>query len=202
MSAGEYTPERTPRPGGPSVERLREPVPGYLRAGRAPAGDGADLKQLLGRLNRDATQLVHDELELAKLELREVAGTFSAELQDAGRTLAKDLTKLGVALSLGLLAGLALTTGAILGIGVLLGGAFWAGGLIVGAALALAAAIFAGSAARDMRDASELRLERARRNLAHDREVLKEEAERNRDFAAQEASAFKREASPPAGPRH
>ena len=31
------------------------------------------LKTLLGRLNQDASQFVHDELELAKLELREVA---------------------------------------------------------------------------------------------------------------------------------
>ena len=77
--------------------------------------DDVGLKTLLGRLNQDASQFVHDELDLAKLELREVAGALSSDVREAGQTLAKDLAKVGVALSLALMAGLALTAGAAVG---------------------------------------------------------------------------------------
>lgn len=162
---------------------------------RPVTGDGEDLKVLLGRLNRDATQLMHDEIELAKLELRDVAEAFSSDVQDAGKTLAKDFAKVGMALSLATLAGLALTAGAILAVGQLLGGAFWAGGLIVGAALLLAAGLLGWSAARDLGESESLRLEQGRRALSRDRAVLQDEARLTREFARDGAADFKREVS-------
>lgn len=160
-----------------------------------PPGDGVDrgeLRSLLGDLGRDASQLAHDELTLAKMEMRDVAEAFSADLQGAGKTLVKDMAKVGVALSLASLAGLALTAGAILGIGQLLGGAFWAGGLIVGLVLALVAGGLAMSAAKDLQESGELRLEGGRRTLERDRAVMKEEMRDTAEFAKDEARDFKR----------
>lgn len=172
--------------------------------GEAPRGeyrrdrtDGPDLKTLLKRLNQDATQLAHDEIGLAKLELREVAQAFSADLQEASRTLVQNVAKVGAALVLAALAGLALTAGAVLGIGRLLGDAFWAGGLIVGTILLLGAAVFGMSAARDLKESPELRLEHGRRTLEENQRVLKQEARDTTEFVRDEAKAFKRHATPP-----
>jgi hypothetical protein len=180
---------RDTRPGGPSGPR--------------PDGrwDGTDLKTLLKRLNSDVTQLAHDELALAKLELRQVAKAFSSDVQEAGRTLALNLAKVGVALVLASLAGLALTAGAIIGVGILVG-AYWAGGLIVGGVLLVAAAVFGMSAARNLKESPELRLEHGRETLEENAKVMKAEARETKDFAREEAAAFKRHATPPEEPRH
>jgi uncharacterized membrane protein YqjE len=167
--------------------------------------DGADddvgLRTLLSRLNSDASQLVHDELDLAKLELREVAGTLSDEVKVAGRTLAKDLAKIGMALSLALMAGLALTAGAVLGIGRLLGDAFWAGGLIVGIVLLIAAALAGRSAVSDAADSDALRLKSTRQTIGEDRQVLADEARETKEFVQHEVGEFKRHASAKSAPR-
>lgn len=185
------------------MDRYEGPLGGpspQLRPGREPpvkGGDGVDLKVLLGRLNRDATQFVHDEVELAKLELRDVAEAFAADVQAAGKTLALDMAKLGMALSLATLAGLALTAGAILAVGQLLGGAFWAGGFIVGAVLLIAAGTLGMSAVRDVRESEALRLEQGRRTLERDKDVLQDEARRTGEFAREEAEEVKREVTTP-----
>lgn len=183
---------------------LLEPGAGageYRQLPRGPyetgAGDGADLKTLLRQLSNDASQLAHDELTLAKLEIRDVADAFSSDIQKAGQTVVKDLAKVGIALSLATLAGLALTAGAIMGIGALLGGAYWAGGLIVGVLFLIAAAVFGASAAKDLRESDALRMEHGRRTLERDRDVLQHEAEETKRFAKQEARDFKHHASPP-----
>ncbi|MEX1181953.1 MAG: phage holin family protein [Gemmatimonadota bacterium] len=155
----------------------------------------AGLKTLLSRLNQDATQLIHDELDLAKLEIREVTETFSIEVRDATSTLVKDLTKAGIALSLAGLAGLTLTAGLVLAIGDLLG-AYWAGALIVGVVLLVATLMFAKSAASDMKENDALRLERTRRAAGQDARVLKEEVRELAEFAKHEAREFKEHASP------
>jgi hypothetical protein len=165
-------------------------------------GAGVDLRTLLKRLADDSTQLAHDELELAKLEVREVVEAFSSDVQEAGRTLAQNLAKVGVALVLGSLAGLALTAGFILGIGLLLGGAYWAGGLIVGGVYLAAAAMFGVSAARSLRESPELRLERGKRTMEENRQVLQDEARETKEFVREEAETFKRHATPPEEPRH
>lgn len=161
----------------------------------AGAGEDVGLKTLLTRLNTDATQLVHDELELAKMEFREVAGALSADVRDAGKTLAKDLAKVGVALSLALMGGLALTAGAILAIGSLLDGAYWAGGLIVGIVLLIAAAMSGRSAATDAKENEALRLENTRRTITRDKQVLANEVRETKDFARHEAQEFRHHAS-------
>lgn len=160
------------------------------------ADDDVSLKVLLSRLSNDASQLAHDELELVKMEVRDIAGALSSDVREAGQTLAKDLAKVGVALSLALMAGLALTAGAVIGIGELLGDAYWAGGLIVGVILMIAAAMSLKSAASDAKDNDALRLETTRRAIREDREVLSEEARETAQFAKREAREFKEHARP------
>lgn len=190
---------------GPAAGRVRlEGTRWETRVGSEPRlhrDHGPDLRTLLARLASDISQLAHDEMTLAKLELRSVADTFANDLREAGRTLVKDLAKVGVALTLAMLAALALTAGAILAIGALLDGAYWAGGLIVGAVLLIAAAVFGMSAARDLRDSGSLRLEATRRRAEQNRDVLAAEARQTKTFARQEAQDFKEHASSPAGQR-
>jgi hypothetical protein len=163
------------------------------------AHDDVGLRTLLGRLNQDASQFVHDELELAKLELRDVAGALSSDVREAGRTLAKDLAKVGLALSLALMAGLALTAGAVLGIGRLLGGEFWAGGLIVGIVLLIAAAVAGRSAVSDAQSSEALRLENTRRTIKRDSQVLADEVRETKEFAQRESREFKEHVSSSGG---
>ncbi|MBW3552694.1 MAG: phage holin family protein [Gemmatimonadetes bacterium] len=155
---------------------------------------GPELKTLVRNLGQDLSQLAHDELTLAKLELRSVADTLSDDLRNAGRTLVKDLAKVGVALTLGMLAALALTAGAIMAIGALLG-AYWAGGLIVGVVLLIAAAVFGMSAAKDLKTSESLRLEPTRRRAGHNKDVMASEARATKQFARQEGKDFKQHAS-------
>ena len=164
--------------------------------------DDVGLKTLLKRLNEDASQFVHDELDLAKLEFREVAGALSSDVREAGQTLAKDLAKVGVALSLALMGGLALTAGAVLAIGRLLGDAFWAGGLIVGIVLLVAAALAGKSAASDAKNSEALRLENTRRTMQRDKQVLADEMRQTKEFAQREAQEFKQHATSDVSTQH
>lgn len=187
-----------PAPSLPPAQGLEGAGNGHTR--RLPPGQGSyadegpDLKALLGQLGRDASQLAHDEMTLAKLELRSVADTLTTELQSATRTMVKDLAKVGIALSLAVLAGLALTTGAILGIGALLD-AYWAGGLIVGVIYLIAAAIFGKSAGKDLKTSDALRLDATRRRAEQNKDVLAREARETKRFAKEEAESFKDHAS-------
>jgi hypothetical protein len=181
-------------PGGP---RAGPRAPEWPR--RTAAHDGADLKELLSRLGQDASQLAHDELTLARLELRSIAEALSSDVQKASRTLVKDLAKVGIALSLATLAGLALTAGLVMGVGLLVG-AYWAGGLIVGGVLLAIAAAFGLSAARDIQTTDALRLEDTRRTAERNKDVLAAEAKATQRFASDEASEFKYRASPPEKP--
>jgi hypothetical protein len=154
------------------------------------------LRTLVSRLSSDATQLIHDELELGKLELRTVASNLSAELSEAGRTLVRDAAKLGASLVLALLAGMTLTVAAVLGIGLLVG-AYWAGALIVGVLLAIVAAVLARSATSDMGNSDAMRLENTRRAARHGTGVMAEEGQRTKEFVSDEAAEFKRRATGP-----
>jgi hypothetical protein len=161
---------------------------------RRRSAEDADLRTLIRRLSSDATQFVHDEIELGKLELRRVSENLSADLSEAGRTVVRDITRLGVALVLASLAAATLTVAAFLGVGLLVG-AYWAGALIVGIILAIAAAVFARSAATDMKDSDALRFENTRRAGRHSTAVIADEGQRTREFVSEEGAEFKRRAT-------
>jgi hypothetical protein len=162
--------------------------------------EDADLRTLISRLSSDATQFIHDEIELGKLELRNVAENLSADLSNAGQALVRDVAKLGVALVLAFLAGLTLTVAAVLGIGLLVG-AYWAGALIVGIILAVAAAVFARSGVTDMKDNQALRLENTRRAARHGTRVMASEGQLTKEFVSEESTEFKQRVTGPANTR-
>jgi uncharacterized membrane protein YqjE len=91
-------------------------APGGGTAGREPS-----LGDLFKRLTSDTTELVRQEITLAKAELRE-----------ATSGLAADATKIGVAAGLALMGGLALTAFLVIAIGNLLGDNYWLSALLVG----------------------------------------------------------------------
>ena len=86
--------------------------------------------------------------------------------------------------------------------GRLLGDAFWAGGLIVGVVLLIAAAMAGRSAASDARSSEALRLEKTRRTVRRDTEVLADELRETKEFAQREAREFKQHATGGATTEH
>jgi membrane protein implicated in regulation of membrane protease activity len=159
--------------------------------------EDASLRTLFSRLSSDTTQFIHDEIELGKLELRNVAENLGADLRDAGQALVRDVAKLGVALVLALLAGMTLTVAAALGVSVLVG-AYWAGALIVGVILAVAAAVFARSGASDMKDNDAFRFDNTRRAARRGTRVMADEGERTKEFVSDESTEFKQRVTGPA----
>ena len=180
-----------PETDGPARGFAPEPSARDTNGSTYRGGHETDLRTLLSRLGQDVSQLAHDELTLAKLELRSVADTLSDDLRDASKTMVKDLAKVGIALSLAILAGLALTAGLIMAIGDLLD-AYWAGGLIVGAIYLIAAGIFGASAAKDLKTSESMRLEPTRRRAKQNADVLAGEARETKRFAQEEKEDFKR----------
>jgi uncharacterized membrane protein YqjE len=78
------------------------------------------LGELFKRLSADTSELIRQEMSLAKVEMRE-----------AGATLARDATKIGVAVALALAGVLALGAFAIVGLGDLFNN-YWLAALVVG----------------------------------------------------------------------
>lgn len=113
------------------------------RAEGQPPDDGTgdeNVATLIRELVRDTTELFRQELNLARLEMREsVTGAVS------------DAVKLILALGLALLGGLCLAVFSILGIGRLLGGEYWAGALITAGALILVGGALTGAAVSGMK---------------------------------------------------
>lgn len=79
------------------------------------------LGELFRSLSEDTAELVRQEMQLAKAELRETGGR-----------VARDGARLGVAMTLANAGLLALTAFIILALGRLFGGAFWLSALILG----------------------------------------------------------------------
>jgi uncharacterized membrane protein YqjE len=132
-------------------------------------GSEPSLGDLFRRLTTDTSELVRQEVALAKTELRE-----------AGGTLARDGTRIGIAVGLALAGSLALTAFLIL----LLGGAldnYWLSALIVGVVFLGIGVVLAKNAVADVK----------RRGLTPRETVgtLKEDAA----WAKQEARQVKRE---------
>jgi uncharacterized membrane protein YqjE len=84
-----------------------------------PSGEPS-LGELFKRLSSDTSELIRQEMSLAKVEMRQ-----------AGATLARDATKIGVAVGFALAGVLALGAFAIVGLGDLFNN-YWLAALIVG----------------------------------------------------------------------
>ena len=127
------------------------------------------LGELFTRLTTDTGALVRQEVALARAEMRQV-----------GSTLARDGTRIGIALGLALAGALALTAFLVVALGDLLNN-YWLGALIVGVVLLGIGGFLAKSAIEDVK----------RRGLVPEQtlDTLREDAA----WAKQEAGAVKRE---------
>ncbi|MFL5576555.1 MAG: phage holin family protein [Gemmatimonadaceae bacterium] len=135
----------------------------------AAAGAEPSLGELFRRLTTDTGELVRQEVSLAKVEIRET-----------GATLARDGTKVGIALGLALAGVLALVAFLIVALGDLFDN-YWLAALLVGVVFLAVGAILTRSAVNDIK----------RRGLAPDQTVgtLREDAA----WAKEEAREVKRE---------
>ncbi len=136
----------------------------------APSGRdraGETIADLIRDLGEQSTRLLRQEVALAKLEVREMAGAAVT-----------DVVKLAIAVSLLAVGGLALTTFAIIIFGELLGDNYWLSALIIGALLTLCGGFLALAAAKDLKR-NALRPESTIRTLRADSRWAKREV---RDF--------------------
>lgn len=101
----------------------------------------ASLGELLKRLTTDSAELIQQEVELAKTELRET-----------GTAYARDAAKIGVAAGLAFVGVLALSAFAVIGLGNVLGGRYWLSSLIIGAAAAGIGYMMVTNAVNDMKN--------------------------------------------------
>jgi uncharacterized membrane protein YqjE len=113
--------------------RIRSSVEGD----RPPAD--ASLGELFRRLTTDTTDLVRQEIALAKVEMREV-----------GATAARDGARLGMAMGLALAGALTITAFLVLVLGSALHN-YWLAALIVGLALLAIGAVLARGALADIK---------------------------------------------------
>ena len=97
------------------------------------------LGELFKRLTSDTSELIRQEMSLAKVEMRE-----------AGATLARDATKIGIAVGVALAGVLALAAFAVVGLGDLFEN-YWLAALIVGVLLVAVAGYLAKNAVNDIK---------------------------------------------------
>ena len=102
-------------------------------------GGEPSLGELFRRLTTDTSELVRQEISLARAEVREVGGT-----------LARDGTKIGIAAGLALCGALAVTAFLVIALGDLLNN-YWLGALIVGLVLLGVGAVLAKNAVADVK---------------------------------------------------
>ena len=108
-------------------------------SGGGLTGGEPSLGELFKRLTTDTSELVRQEISLARAEVRQVGGT-----------LARDGTKLGIAVGLALCGALALTAFLVIAIGDLLNN-YWLGALVVGLVLLGVGAVLARNAVADVK---------------------------------------------------
>jgi uncharacterized membrane protein YqjE len=117
------------------IQQRGESVPPAPAAAAEPS-----LGDLFKRLTTDTSELIRHEVDLAKVEMRE-----------AGATLARDATKIGVAVGLALAGVLALGAFAIVGLGDLFNN-YWVAALIVGVLFLAIGGYLAKNAINDVKE--------------------------------------------------
>lgn len=110
------------------------------RRADAVAGAEPSIGDLFRQLSNDTSELVRQEIALAKVEMRET-----------GSKLAQDATRVGIGLGLALAGALALTAFLVAGLGRLLGGHYWLSALIIGVIFVAVGALLAKGAMKDIK---------------------------------------------------
>ncbi len=158
------------------------PTPFHDRqVSRAAALDGrvsdASIGDLLKSLTSDTSDLLRNEVALAKAEMREM-----------GRGVAADAARMGVAAGMALVGALSLGAFLVIALGNLLGGAYWLSSLIVGVVFVGVGAVLGKGAADRMKDRG-FKPERTIETLRDDKRWASQQArELRRDLAADPTS--------------
>lgn len=105
------------------------------------ADEEPSLGALLRRLTNDTTDLLRQEVELAKAEVRET-----------GQRLVRDATQVGIAVGLALVGALTLTAWLVIAVASLLGGRYGWSAFLVGAVATIAGYVMMTRVLRDIRD--------------------------------------------------
>lgn len=133
----------------------------------------ASIGTLFKQLADESRDLVRQEINLAKLEMKESTGH-----------IASNAVQTAIWGGIAALGGLALTAFLVIIIGNALGGAFWAGALIVGVVFLLVGGLMAWRAAKKIAQ-TDLKPDETIRTLKEDQRWLKHEAQEFRqDLAA------------------
>ena len=103
----------------------------------------ASLGELFKSLTTDSAELVRQEIDLAKSELRETVSAY-----------AKDASQVGIAAGLAFVGVLALSAFLVIGLGNVMGGRYWLSSLIVGILAAAIGYMMVTNAVKDMKGRS------------------------------------------------
>jgi uncharacterized membrane protein YqjE len=128
-----------------------------------PAREEPHVRDLLKQLAGDGSELIRNEMALAKLEMREMA-----------RELAADSAKVGMAIGIALSGALVLLAAAVIGLGHVLDGRFGLAALIIGVVMLAAGALLATAGMKRLRDMPR-RPEQTVRSLERDRQWARRE---------------------------
>ena len=128
-----------------------------------PAREEPHVRELLKQLAGDGSELIRNEMALAKLEMREMA-----------RDLAADSAKVGMAIGIALSGALVLLAAAVIGLGHVLDGRFGLAALIIGVVMLAAGALLATAGMKGLRDMPR-RPEQTVRSLERDRRWARRE---------------------------
>jgi uncharacterized membrane protein YqjE len=128
-----------------------------------PAREEPHVRDLLKQLAGDGSELIRNEMALAKLEMREMA-----------RELAADSAKVGMAIGIALSGALVLLAAAVIGLGHVLDGRFGLAALIIGVVMLAAGALLATAGMKGLRDMPR-RPEQTVRSLERDRQWARRE---------------------------
>jgi hypothetical protein len=129
--------------------------------------DEPQMRDLLKQLAGEGTDLVRNEISLAKLEMREMA-----------RDVALDSAKLAAALGLALIGGLALIAAAIIGLGNLLDGRYALSALIIGVIVVAIGGVLASAGIKGLKNVPQP-------------DATKRSLQRDKEWASREAREFK-----------
>jgi uncharacterized membrane protein YqjE len=129
--------------------------------------DEPQMRDLLKQLAGEGTDLVRNEISLAKLEMREMA-----------REVALDSAKLAAALGLALIGVLALLAAAIIGLGNVLDGRYALSALIIGVIMVAIGGVLASAGIKGLKNVPQP-------------DATKRSLQRDKEWASREAREFK-----------
>ena len=127
-----------------SMAREQSGIPVERDAAGAPGAVGGaepSIGELFKQLSSDTSELVRQEIALAKAEMRQT-----------GSMLAHDAAKVGIGIGLALAGALALTAFLVAGLGRLLGGHYWLSALIIGVIFVAVGALLTKGALGDIKE--------------------------------------------------